>query len=211
MILRVLRGQARARELGQLIDLVRADIEDWAAIDAGLVSARAAYREAGEDLEFLLVSTWKDVESVVARGGEVTLPRGRLGASRQLREGHAQHYELMLDVTTDASRPAEVVRLSSVVLVPRRSTAFYERARKLGEELVRDAGLVWLYVGRRLDADTETAVIVTAWDNAAALDAATSEGFVGGEGIATYYASEPAIEHFDALTLEGQAHPPAQR
>src|SRR5207248_185051 len=115
--------------------------------------AQPAYRTSGDGVEFLLVSTWSDAESVVARGGEVTLPRGRLGASGMLADGRAQHYELVMGISPDNAPSGEVVRLSSTDLVPGRSTAFYERLRHLQDQLVGDAGLVALQAGRRIRPD----------------------------------------------------------
>ena len=203
MILRILRGRAGRGELEQLLEAVRADIADWAAIDAGLASAQPAFRATGAGIDFLLVSTWSDAEAVIARGGEVTQPRGRLGASGKLRDGRAGHYELVMSATHPDQRRGEVIRLSSIPLIPRRSSAFYEHLRRLWDELVDGAGLVALHVGRRFEADAEQAVVVSVWADAAALEATTSGGFVGGAEMATFYASEPTIEHFTAVDVEG--------
>jgi heme-degrading monooxygenase HmoA len=202
VILRIVRGHAGDGDLEGLLGAVRADIADWAAIDGGLISAQPAFREDAGRVEFLLVSTWADVESVIARGGEVTLPRGRLGASEMLRDGRAAHYELMMGIRTEHERAGKVVQVDSVPLVPRRSAAFYERIRRLWDDLVGDAGLVALDVGRRVEPDGEQAVVVSVWDSEEALDGATRDGFVSGEEMAAFYAAEPAIEHFTALSLD---------
>jgi hypothetical protein len=205
VILRILRGRAACDDVPRLLDAVRTDIDDWAAIDAGLLTALPGTRAIGDGVEFLLVSTWRDPESVLARGGEITLPRGRVGSSGLLRDGRAGHYELVMSMTNNTSPTSELIRLSSVVLVPRYSSGFYERVRGIWNELVGDAGLVAIHVGRRFDADHEEATIVSVWDSSQSLDAATSGGFVGGEGMHTYYASEPEIGHFTGLALEPRA------
>jgi quinol monooxygenase YgiN len=202
VILRILRGRTARGDLEGVLDAVRDDIKAWSAIDAGLVSAQPAFRPADDELDFLLVSTWSDAEAVIARGGEVTKPRGRLGESGRLREAHAGHYELVMSSAHPGTRPGEVIRLSSIPLIPRRSSAFYEHLRKLWEELVDGAGLVDLHVGRRFESDVEQAVVVSVWADTAALDATTSGGFVGGEEMGAFYASEPTIEHFTALVLD---------
>ena len=206
MILRILRARTGKDDLDQVLAAVRADIDDWSGIEAGLVSALPAYRAADGDLDFLLVSTWSDAEAVIARGGEVTQPRGRLGASGKLRDAHAGHFELVISATHPEPRIGEVVRLSSIPLIPRRSSAYYEYVRQLWQELVRDAGLFALHVGRRFESDAEQAVVVSVWESTAVLDAATSGGLVGGAAMSSFYASEPTIEHFTAVALE---EPPA--
>jgi quinol monooxygenase YgiN len=200
VILRILRGRAAHDDIPRLLGTIREDADAWGA--AGPISYLPACRPDGDELEFLLVSTWPDAEAVLSLGGEVTRPRGRLGASGGLRQGRAQHYEMMMGVSREDRRPGEIVRLSSIALAPRRSSAFYNEVRRLWDELVGDAGLVALHVGRRVEPDAEQAVVVSVWEAEAALDAATSGGFVGGEDMASFYAGEPTIEHFTALSLE---------
>ena len=164
-------------------------------------SSRPAGRRAGAELEFLLVSTWPDAEAVLEKGGEITQPRGRLGASGLLRNARAQHYELMTDMSYEAPRSGEVVRLSSMALIQRRSSAFYDHVRRLRDEYVGDTGLVALHVGRRVGQEVEHAVVVSVWDTAEALEATASGGFVGGEEMRQFYATEPTIEQFTALSV----------
>jgi quinol monooxygenase YgiN len=204
MILRILRGRTAEQDLEPLLDAVQADMDDWAAIGAGLLTAQPAYRLQDDALEFLLVSTWTDAEAVLAQGGDVTQPRGRLGASGLLGDGRAGHYELIMSEAREDARPLEVVRLSSIPLVPRRASAFYEELRQVWDALVEDAGLVALHVGRRVEPAVEQAVVVSVWESSAALAAATAGGFIGGSDMSSFYAGEPAIEHFTALSLEGR-------
>jgi hypothetical protein len=202
VILRILRGRARRDDLAPLMAAVRTDIAEWAAIDDSLVSAEPAWRPAGNGVEFLLVSTWSDAESVMSRGGDVSLPRGRVGESGLLEGARAQHFELMMGASRRGPRAGELVRLSTISLVPRRSSAFYEEVRRLWDELVADAAVTAVHVGRRAAPDQEEAVVVSVWESEAALEGATPGGFVGGDGMATFYATEPVIEHFTALALD---------
>jgi len=201
VILRILRGRAARDDLERLIEAVRADIDEWATMDAGPAWAQPSFTLLGEGVEFLLASTWSTPEAVVARGGDVSEPRGRLGASGLLHDARAQHYELVLEVSTGPTATCEVVRVSSMELVPRRASAFYERLRGLWDGLVGDVGLVALRVGRRVAPGGEQAIVVSAWETQAALEAATSGGFVGGDDMRTFYAGEPTIEHFTALSI----------
>jgi hypothetical protein len=201
VILRILRGRAAQDEVERLVDAVRTDVDEWAASDVGPAWALPSFRPAGEEIEFLLASTWPSAESVLNRGGAVSQPRGRLAATGLLEEARAQHYELVLEVSAGTAAPCELLRLSSIELVPKRASAFYERVRQLWDDLVDDVGLVTLRVGRRVASNGEQAVVVSAWESMATLEAATSGGFVGGDGMATFYASEPTIEHFTALPL----------
>jgi hypothetical protein len=117
-----------------------------------------------------------------------------------LRDAFARHYELMMGAARGDASQSEVLRLSSVELVPTRSSGFYEHIRRLWDDLVDDAGLVAVHVGRRNRPAGEQAVVVSVWETAAALEAATAGGLVGGEEMRRFYASEPTIEHFTALT-----------
>lgn len=207
MILRILRGRLREDELARALEAVRVDAVEWMALEDGLTSVEPAVREADGQLEFLLVSTWTDAESVIARGGDVVRPRGRLRSSGILRDPRAEHYELMIGLSSGPTRPGCVLRLSTVALVPNRSTAFYERVRALWDVLVVDAGLVALHVGRRVAAGGDEAVVISIWDDRGALDGATSGGFVGGEEMAAFYRTEPVIEHFTLAALEPRAVP----
>lgn len=203
MILRILRGGAGPDDLEHLLEAIQADVEDWAVSGGGPLTFQPACRPRGDALDFLLVSTWQDAEAVLAKGGDVTLPRGRLGASARLQEPRAQHYELMLDMTYHEPRPGEVVRLSSMKLIQRRSSAFYDHVRRLWDQFVGDTGLVAIHVGRRVGTEVEHAVVASVWENQEALDATTSGGFVGGDEMREFYASDPTIEHFAALTVGG--------
>ena len=202
MILRILRGGADPDDLSLLLEAVRADVEEWTPTRSGPISFQPAYRSLGDEHEFLLVSTWPDAEAVLAKGGTITLPRGRLGATRGLRDPHAQHFELMMDMSYHDPRPGEVVRLSSMALVQRRSSAFYDRVRALWDDFLRDTGILALHVGRRTGRDVEHAVVVSIWETEAALEATTSGGYIGGDEMRQFYASEPVIEHFTALAVE---------
>jgi len=208
VILRILRGHVASDDLGRLVDAVRLDLDDWTAIDAGPTWAQPSFRSTGDGAEFLLASLWLSAEAVLAQGGDVSEPRGRLAASGLLRDARAQHYELVLEGAAGPTATCELLRLSSIDLVARRSSAFYEHVRELWDELSRDVGLVALRVGRRVSADGEQAVVISAWETAAALDSATSGGFVGGEEMGAFYASPPVIEHFTALLLDPEARLP---
>jgi quinol monooxygenase YgiN len=209
VILRILRGRSGRDDLAGLLEAVRIDIREWAAIDSALVSAQPAYREAGDEVEFILVSTWSEAEAVLARGGEISRPRGRVDESGLLRDGRAEHYELMLGRPGEAPRAGHIVRVSSMGLVPRRSSAFYERVRELWDQTIGDAGLVAVLVGRRAEPEFERAVVVSVWEDEPALRVATATGFVGGEEMRSFYATEPVIEHFKGLALDPPADPAA--
>ena len=204
MILRILRGGAGPDDLEALLEAIQADAEDWTRTGGGPITFQPAWRPRGGDLDFVLVSTWPDAEAVLAKGGDIVLPRGRLGASGRLQRPRAQHYELMLDMTYHEPRPGEVLRLSSMQLVQRRSSAFYDHIRRLWDQFVGDTGLVAMHVGRRVGTEVEHAVVASVWQNQEALDATASGGFVGGDEMRDFYASEPTIEHFAALTVGAQ-------
>lgn len=199
MILRILRGRAQRDDLGRLLEAMHADVEAWAPIAAGPLSFQPAYRELEDGIEFLLVSTWSDAEAVIALGGEITRPRGRLAESGLLDAAGAQHYELMMGMAAEGAGEGQVLRLSSIALEPRRSSAFYAHLRDLWQELVGDAGLVALYAGRRTNEAAEDAVVASVWESEAALEAATDGGYIGGDRMGAFYAAEPTIHHFTAL------------
>jgi len=202
VILRILRGGAARDDLGRLLEAIQVDVEAWARTDSGPKTYQPAWRPRGDEIDFLLVSTWRDAEAVLEKGGEISQPRGKLGSSGVLRGARAQHFELMMDMSYHDARPGEVIRLSSVTLVQRRSSAFYDQIRRLWDQFIGDTGIVALHVGRRTGAEVEHAVVASVWETEAALEATASGGFVGGEEMRQFYASEPIIEHFTALALE---------
>jgi hypothetical protein len=209
VILRILRGRATREDLERLMEAVRTDIEAWGRIDAGPAWAQPAFTPQGDDVEFVLASTWTSPEAVLARGGDVSEPRGRLGESGLLHDSRAQHYELVLEVSAEPTARCEVIRLSSIELVPRRASAFYERIRGRWDELVGDVGLVALRVGRRVLPGGEQAVVLGAWETQAALEAATPGGLVGGDEMRTFYAAEPTSELLTALSVAPNRPPGA--
>jgi heme-degrading monooxygenase HmoA len=204
VILRVLRGRAERGDVARLLSVMAEDASAWAAVGAGPRTTQPAMREAEEAVEFLIVSTWSDAEAVLAHGQDLRLPRGRLADPDHLGAGRAEHYELMLSVGGGGSPDEQVLRLSSMALVPSQASAFYAEVRHLWEKLVGDAGLVAVHVGRRVTSNAEQAVVVTVWATQEDLDAAMSGGFAGGEEMHRFYATEPTIEHFRTLALPSQ-------
>lgn len=200
MILRIVRGRFRVHDRDRVVQYIREDVLGGTGLP-GMTSFQPAIREGEGDLEFLVVSTWTDLDAVLATGAVrksvVAVPR----MMEVLLEPRAEHWELMTQAASALPVQHAILRLSTVTLNPVRAAAFYERVRSLWDALVADAGLIAMVVGRRVDPKGDSAIVVSAWDGPESLAAATSEGFVGGASMAEFYASEPRIEHFDALPV----------
>lgn len=200
MILRTVRGRVQAEDRDRVVQYIREDVLDGAGLP-GMTSFQPAIREGEDGLEFLVVSTWSDLDAILATGAVrnsvVAVPR----MMQILREPRAEHWELVSHAATSLPVEQAILRLSTVTLDPLRAAAFYERVRSLWDALVAGAGLLAVVVGRRVDPRGESAIVVSVWDGPESLAAATSEGFVGGASMAQFYTSVPQIEHFDALPI----------
>ena len=201
MILRIVRGRLAVADRDRAVRYIREDVLAPAAGIPGMTSFQPAVREGTDDLEFLVVSTWTDLDAVMATGAvrETVMAVPRM--KEIVLEPTAEHWELMMHAASPLPVQQAILRLSTVTLEPRHATAFYERVRMLWDALVGGAGLLAVVVGRRVDEGGESAIVVSVWDGAGSLAAATTEGFVGGSSMAEFYTSEPRIEHFEALPI----------
>lgn len=201
MILRVVRGRLAVGDRDRAVRYIQEDVLALPAGIPGMTSFQPAVREGTDDLELLVVSTWTNLDAVLATGAvrEAVLAVPRM--KEVLLGPTAEHWELMMHAASMLPVQHAILRLSTVTLEPRHAAAFYERVRTLWDALVGGAGLLAVVVGRRVDEAGESAIVVSVWDGAESLAAATSDGFVGGSSMSEFYASEPRIEHFDALPI----------
>jgi PAS domain-containing protein len=203
MILRVLRARVIAGEEARFVQFVRDAVVGRALQVPGLVSLQPAVRESPDGLELAIVSTWGDFDDLVAAGRDLNAPLGAFGTPPVLTDSHADHYELVIgEARTMPLREAKL-RLTSIPIRPNAEAAYYEAVRRWADRLLDETGLVAFSLGRRVVGRQDHIVAAMIWqDEAALLDVAGTDVDrpMGGGELSEFWAAEPMIEHFDALT-----------
>jgi PAS domain-containing protein len=213
MILRVLRARVIAGEEERLAHFVRDEAVAAALQVPGLLSFQPAVRETKAGLELVLVSTWTDFADLAAAGRDLDAPLAMRGAEPMLTDGHAEHYELVIGEARAMPLREAKLRLTRLPIRLNTEAAYYEAVRAWADRLLDQSGLVAFSLGRRVVGRQDDIAAVMIWQDEAALrDAA---GFdidrpMGESELAAFWAADPSIEHFDALTAtEPSADAPA--
>ena len=203
MILRVLRARVIEGEQARLEQRIRDDAIERALATPGLLSFQPAVRETRAGTELVIVSTWAGFEDLAAAGphldGPVTVP----GVAPLLADSHAEHYELVIGQARSMPLSRAKLRLTRIPIKPNIEASYYEAVRAWADRLLDESGLVAFTLGRRVIGRQDDIVAVQIWQDEAHLrDAAGSdlESPMGSAELSGYWAAEPAIEHFDALT-----------
>jgi len=203
MILRVLRARVIAGAEAQLAQFVRDAAVGRALQVPGLLSLQPAVRETASGAELVIVSTWAGFEDLAAAGKDLAAPLGLFGAAPLLTDSHAEHFELVIgEARTMPLREAKL-RLTRIPIRPNAEAAYYAAVRPWADRLLDQTGLVAFSLGRRVVGRQDHIVAAMIWqDEAALLDVAGSdiEKPFGGKELSEFWAADPAIEHFDALT-----------
>jgi PAS domain-containing protein len=95
------------------------------------------------------------------------------------------------------------LRLTRIPIRPNVESTYYEAVRQWSDRLMDQSGLVAFTLGRRVVGRQDDIVAVQVWEDEAALREAAGTELakpMGGEELSRFWAAEPAIEHFDALT-----------
>jgi PAS domain-containing protein len=213
MILRVLRARVIAGEEARLAQFVRDGAVGRALQVPGLLSVQPAVRETPAGSELVIVSTWAGFDELAAAGRDLNAPLGIVGAAPLLTDSHPEHYELVIgEARTMPLREAKL-RLTSIAIRPNAEAAYYEAVRRWADRLLDQTGLVAFSLGRRVVGRQDHIVAAMIWqDEAALLDVAGSDVDrpMGGDELAAFWAADPAIEHFDALTaIDARPNAPA--
>ena len=213
MILRVLRARVIPGEEARLQEFVRDDAVAQALQIPGMLSFQPAVRESLAGTELVIVSTWTGFADLAALGGDLDAPLSMPGVETMLADSHAEHYELVIgDARSMPLREAKL-RLTRIPIKPNSEAAYYETVRRWSDRLLDETGMVAFSLGRRVVGRQDEIVAVQIWQDEAALrEVAGSDPDqpMGAAELSRFWAADPAIEHFDALTaIEPRPDAPA--
>jgi hypothetical protein len=213
MILRVLRARVIDGESPRLMQFIRDEAVANALAIPGLLSLQPAVRETGSGVELVIVSTWSGFDEMTAAGRDLHDPLSMPGAQRMLEDSHAEHYELVLGQARAMPLREAKLRLIRLPIKPNAESAYYAAVRRWADRLLDETGLIAFTLGRRIVGRQDDIVAAMLWENEAALrDVAGSDlgRPMGGEQLSQFWAANPSIEHFDALTaIEPRPDAPA--
>jgi PAS domain-containing protein len=203
MILRVLRARVINGEEARLARFVRDEAVPQALTIAGLQSLQPAIRETRMGHELVVVSTWTGFEDLSAAGRDFDSPLGMPGVAPMLADSRAEHYELVIGQARSMPLSQAKLRLTRIPIRPNAESAYYDTVRGWADRLLDETGLVAFSLGRRVVGRQDEIVAVQVWQDEAALQEAAGDDVekpMGGPELSQFWAADPAIEHFDALT-----------
>jgi PAS domain-containing protein len=193
-----------AGEEAHLRQLVREEAVARALQTPGLMSFQPAIRETPTGPELLIASTWNGFDELTALGRDLDRPVALPTSEPLLTESRAEHYELVIGEARTLPLREAKMRLTRIPIKPGAESAYYAAVRDWSERLLDDAGMVAFALGRRVVGRQDEIVAVQVWQDEAALREAAGGADVdqpmGGPELSRFWAADPAIEHFDALT-----------
>jgi PAS domain-containing protein len=203
MILRVLRARVIDGESPRLLRFIRDEAVANALAVPGLLSLQPAVRETTTGMELVIVSTWSGFEEMTAASRELDQPLSMPGAASMLDDSHAEHYELVLGEARAMPLRQAKLRLIRIPIKPNAESAYYAAVRRWADRLLDETGLIAFTLGRRIIGRQDDIVAAMLWQDEAALRdvaGANLDRPMGGAELSQFWAAEPSIEHFDALT-----------
>jgi PAS domain-containing protein len=203
VILRVLRARVIPGEEARLERFVRDEAVASALKVKGLLSFQPAVRETRVCTELVIVSTWTGFEDLVAAGRDLDAPTIMPDADLMIADSHAEHYELVIGEARAMPLREAKLRLTRIPIRQNVEASYYASVRRWADRLLDDAGMVAFSLGRRVVGRQDEIVAAQIFQDEAALREVVGEDIgrpMGGPELSTYWAAEPAIEHFDALT-----------
>jgi PAS domain-containing protein len=203
MILRVLRARVIEGEEARLERFVRDEAVPQALTIPGLQSLQPAIREISTGHELVVVSTWNGFDDLSAAGRDFDSPIGMPGVSSMLTESRGEHYELVIGEARSMPLRQAKLRLTRIPIRANAEAAYYETVRNWADRLLDETGLVAFSLGRRVVGRQDEIVAVQVWEDEAALQEAAGSDVhkpMGERELSQFWAADPAIEHFDALT-----------
>jgi PAS domain-containing protein len=213
VILRLYRARVLEGRETQLADFVRDQATSRALTTPGLQSFQPAVRQTPTGPELAIVSTWSGFESLTSVGLDLDSPLTMPELGSMLTEGRGDHYELVIGEARAMPLHPAVLRLTRIPIRANAEAQYYEAVRKWAEQLLDEAGLVAFTLGRRVVGRQDEIVAVQVWQDEAALRAAAGPDVdrpMGEPELSRFWAADPAIEHFDALTaVEARPDAPA--
>jgi hypothetical protein len=203
LILRVLRARVIVGEEERLHRFIRVHAVAQALRTPGLVSFQPAVRESRAGTELVLVSTWTGFDDLAGAGGDLDSPIAVAGIADMVADSRAEHYELVIGQSRSLPLREGKLRLIRIPIRPNLEATYYAAVREWSERLLDESGLVSFTLGRRVVARQDEIIAAMVFESEAALREAAGDQIdrpMGGEELSQYWAADPAIEHFDALT-----------
>jgi PAS domain-containing protein len=120
-----------------------------------------------------------------------------------LSDSSAEHYELVIGEARSMPLREARMRLTRILIRRNLEAEYYEAVRRWSDRLLDESGMVAFTLGRRILGRQDEVIAVQVWEGEAALREATGPDIsrpMGGEDLSRFWAIEPVIEHFDALT-----------
>ena len=213
LILRVLRARVIEGQEARLTEFVRDEAMARALVIPGLLSFQPAVRETRVCSELVIVSTWSGFEQLAAASQDLDAPLSMPGAETMIADSRAEHYELVIGEARAMPLRQAKLRLTRIPIRPNAEALYYEAVRGWAERLLDEAGMVAFSLGRRVVGRQDEVIAVQVWQDEAALRGAAGEDLqrpMGELELSRFWAADPAIEHFDALTaIEPRPDAPA--
>jgi PAS domain-containing protein len=204
LILRVFRGFVIEGQGQRLAQVVRDEAMVHGLTIPGLLSFQPAVRETSAGTELLIVSTWTAFDEIAAAGPDLNAPLTIPGAASMLVGSHAEHFELVIGEARAMPLREAKLRLIRIPIRLHAQAAYYVAVRNWAERLLDETGLVAFSLGRRVIGRQDEIVSAMLWQDEAALVEVAGSDLdkpMGGAELADFWAADPAIEHFDALTV----------
>jgi PAS domain-containing protein len=213
MILRVFRARVIGGQEARLRRFVRDEAVAQALQVPGLLSLQPATRATQTGVEVVIVSTWAGFDDIVAAGRNLDLPLSLPGARAMVTGSRAEHYELVIGEARSMPLRQAKLRLTRFAIHQNAEAPYYAAVRRWSDRQLDEAGMVAFSLGRRVAGTQDEVIAAQVWqDEAAILRAAGTDvdAPMGQDELSGFWAAEPAIEHFDALTaIEPRPNAPA--
>lgn len=212
MILRVHRAHVIEGEGPRLDRFIRDEAMARTLTIPGLLSFQPAVRESADGTELVVVSTWIGFDELAAVGPDLDMPIAMPDSASMLRDaGRAEHFELVIGEARALPLREAKLRLIRIPIRPGAESSYYAAVRRWSDRLLDETGLVAFSLGRRVVGHQDQIVAAMIWqDEAALIEAAEMETAgvdlekpMGRDELSQFWAAEPEIEHFDALTAVG--------
>ena len=213
MILRVLRARVVEGREDHFAQFVRDRAVPRALGIPGLLSFQPAIRQSEAGTELVIVSTWTGFGDLPTAGQDLDAPLAVFDVGDMLTDSHAEHYELVIGEARSMPFRHGKLRLTRIPIRANMEAAYYEAVRVWADRLLDETGLVAFSLGRRVvDRHDEIVAAMIFEDEAALREVAGSdlERPMGGRELSSFWAADPVIEHFDAMTaIEPRPDAPA--
>ena len=185
--------------------LIRDEAIAQALTIPGLLSYQPAVRTTTDGMELIIVSTWTGFDELLAAGGGGALDALPTfpDAASMLKDSQVEHFELVIGEARAMPLREAKLRLTSIPIRLNAESRYYAAVRQWADRLLDETGLVAFSLCRRVVGRQDQIVAAMVWQDETALqDVAGSDVDkpMGGRELSEFWAADPAIEHFDALT-----------